>query len=35
MRSTLIVSMDWLGKRQRVGEINVFEKGGKEYHQLS
>ena len=35
MRSTLIVSMDWLGKRQRVGEINVFEKDGKEDCQLS
>lgn len=35
MRTTLIVSMDWLGKRQRVGEMNVFEKGGKEYYRFS
>jgi serine/threonine-protein kinase HipA len=34
MNRTLLVTMDWPGQRGRVGELSVFEEGGREHYQF-
>jgi len=34
MKRNLLVTMDWSGQRGRVGELSVFEEGGKEHYQF-
>jgi serine/threonine-protein kinase HipA len=34
MNRTLLVTMDWPGQRDRVGELSVFEEGGREHYQF-